>query len=42
LRSSIRQRGDRAVQLVSETGIPRGDALQETYVDFRLETGRMS
>ena len=30
------------VQLVSETGVPLGDALHEMYVDYLLETGRMS
>jgi hypothetical protein len=28
------------VQLVSETGVPLGDALHEMYVDYLLETGR--
>ena len=30
------------VQLVSENGVPLGDALHEMYVDYLLETGRMS
>jgi len=30
------------VRLVSETGAPLGDALHEHYVDYLLDTGRMS
>jgi hypothetical protein len=30
------------VELVNEAGVPLGDALHELYVDYLLETGRMS